>query len=101
MHDLVDLDCNIFLQPQSVPLVIDRDDLALQSLARSITVFPEKSSVEPPFQVHRILGKNGVLVLGVEGHPFTVDLDLGAGYVKDEALIPFLGQVDGFIRADG
>ena len=48
---LSDLNGEILLQPQTVPLVIDSDNLALQGLAGSITVFPEQRAVEPPFKV--------------------------------------------------
>ena len=69
-------------------------------MAGSVAVFAKKSSVQSPLEVHRVLGEDEVLVLCVVGDPLPVDFNLGAGDSEDEALVPFFGEVDGFLCAD-
>lgn len=87
MHGLVDLNCNIFLQPQPIPLVIYCNDLTLESLTRGITIFPKESTIESPFKVHRILSEDEVFILGVKGNPLAVNLDFGTRDVEDNAFV--------------
>ena len=61
------------LQPQSVPLVIDGYNLALDCLAGGVTQLAEKVAVEPPLKVHRALGEDLVFVFGIVGNPLAID----------------------------
>ena len=87
--NLLNLDGKRHLQPQSIPLVIDRYDLTLNRLTGGITHFAEKVTVESPLQVHRVLRDNQVSVLAIIGYPLTINQDLCAGDVEDKAFIPF------------
>ena len=98
MHDLVDLDCNILFQSQSIPLVIDCDYLTLESLTGSIAIFPEQTTIESPFKVHRISRFDLACILRSKGNPLTIDLDLCTGDVEDEAFVPFFVQGNFFIQ---
>ena len=87
-------------QPQAVPLVIYRDNLALDSLAGSITHLAEEVAVKPPFEIHGVLGEDEMIVLGVVCNPLPVNQYLGARDIEEDALIVTFLKVDGFAYAD-
>ena len=64
------------LQSQAAPLVVDGNNLSGNGLSGGVAIFLQEFARNPPFQAHRILGKDDILVLIVEGHPFAAYLDL-------------------------
>ena len=66
------------LQPQAAPLILNRDNLSFNGLSGIIAILLNQFTRKSPFQVHRVLGENDVLVLVIEGYPLAVDLDFGA-----------------------
>lgn len=100
MHDLVDLDCNILFQSQPIPLVIDSDNLTLESLTGSVAIFPEQTTIDSPFEVHRIGGFDSNCIFSDEGHPFIPNFDLCSGDIEDHALVVSFLEVDCSVRSD-
>ena len=74
-------------QSQSAPFIIDGDDLTLYLLAGGIAHLAEKVAVKPPFEVRRVLGDDGVLVLIVECNPLAVNLDFRSRDSEYDALV--------------
>jgi hypothetical protein len=67
----------------------------LKSLTRSVAIFPEESTVEPPFEVHRISRFNPTRVICCKGNPLTIDQDFCSGDGEEKSLIPAFGQWNG------
>ena len=87
MHGLVDLNCDILFQSQSIPLVIDCNDLTLESLTGSVAIFTEESAIKPPFEIHRICGFDSARVFCSKGNPFISNLNFRARDIEYYALV--------------
>ena len=79
---------------QSVPLVVDHDDLSCGSLSL-ISHFPSQVTVNPPFEAERVLPFDDRLVCVIICNPLSVDLNLGSGNLEYYAFVIALIQRNG------
>ena len=79
---------------QSVPLVIDHDDLSCDGHSL-ISHFPAKITIDSPFQVERVLCFDYRLVYIIICNPLSVDLNLCSGNLENNSFIIPLIQRNG------
>ena len=71
---------------ESVPLVIDHDDLSCGSLSL-VPHLPAQVTVDSPLQVERVLPFDDRLVYIIICNPLSVDLNLGSGNLENYAFV--------------
>ena len=72
---------------ETVPLVVDRKNLALDGVALLVAQFAEEVGIDSPLEGHGVLGEDEVFVIIGKGNPLAVNLDLGTRDVEDNAMI--------------
>ena len=86
-NDLLHLHADVCSDGETVPLVVDHEDVALDGVTLLVAQFAEEVGIDPPLESHGVLGEDEVLVFVAEGNPLAVYLDFSTWDVEDYAMI--------------
>ena len=94
------VDRKIFCDIETIPFVIYSDNLTIDGISRFVVIIAESFPVEPPFEVHRILGKDEISIIFCERNPLSIDIYFCPRNLVDYTMIVSLLKRSGFINAE-
>ena len=81
-------------------MVVYCDYLTVDGISRFVVIIVESFPVESPFEVHRILGEDELLVVISKRNPLTIDINFCTRDLVGYTMIVSLLEGSGFIGAE-
>ena len=94
------VDRKILCDVEAIPFVVYCDYLTVDGVSGFVVIIAESFPIEPPFEVHRILGEDEFLVVISKRNPLIIDIYFCTRDLVDHTMIVSLLEGSGFIGAE-